>query len=68
MKYKLNVEIAFVDRYTNAQYKVGDVIEVNETRGNELLHDPRKLVSLNEKIEEVQEVKEEQPKKKKAKE
>lgn len=66
MKYKLNVEIAFVDRYTNEEYKVGDVIEVDEKRGNELLHDPRKLVSLNEKIEEVK--KEETHKKKKAKE
>lgn len=62
MKYKLNVEMSFVDKYTNQAHKIGDVIEVDEARGNELLNDSRKLVSLHSKIEE------EAPKRKKAKE
>ncbi len=53
MKYKLNVEVAFTDKDDKElHYKVGDVIEVSEKRGKELLADDRKLVSLNEKIED----------------
>ena len=50
--YKLNIEQDFTDKYTNVDYKIGDLIEVNDERGEELLNDKRKLVSLNEKIEE----------------
>lgn len=53
MKYKLNIEVAFTDKNNNAKhYKIGDVITVDEARGNELLADSRKLVSLNEIIED----------------
>lgn len=45
---KLNVEIEFVDRITKETHKVGDVITVDEKRGEELLADKRNLVSLNE--------------------
>lgn len=53
MKYKLKVEIAFHDKYTNVAYKIGDVIEVGEARGLELLADPRKLVTLIEEVKET---------------
>lgn len=43
---KLKVKIEFVDKYTSELHKVGDVIDVNEARGNELLADTRKLVTL----------------------
>lgn len=45
---KLNVEKSFVDRITGELHKIGDVIEVEKTRGEELLADTRKLVSLND--------------------
>lgn len=59
---KLNIEVSFTDKYTNEDYKVGDVIEVSDERGNELLNDPRKLVSLNEasKTEDLQYAKNEE--------
>lgn len=43
---KLKIEIAFNDKYTDKSYKVGDVITVDEARGEELLADSRNLVSL----------------------
>lgn len=45
---KLNIEKEFVDKNTGELHKIGDVIEVEKARGEELLADDRKLVSLNE--------------------
>lgn len=42
---KIKVEKKFKDKYTGKIYKVGDVVEVAEERGAELLSDSRKLVS-----------------------
>lgn len=42
---KLKVEIGFCDKYTKVDYKIGDIIEVEKERYNELLNDERKLVS-----------------------
>lgn len=45
---KLNIERSFTDKYDESKkYKIGDVIDVDEARGKELLEDSRKLVSLN---------------------
>ena len=41
---KLKVLIAFTDKYTYQEYKVNDVISVEEERAKELLADPRRLV------------------------
>ena len=41
---KLKVLIAFTDKYTDQEYKVNDVISVEEERAKELLADPRRLV------------------------
>lgn len=71
MKYKLNVEVSFTDKNDETKhYKIGDVITVDEARGKELLADSRKLVSLNEKIEdeETKKAKAEAEAKKKAEE
>ena len=46
MKVKINK--AFTDKYTGEAYKVGQVVEVTETRAKELLGDARKLVDLVE--------------------
>lgn len=45
VKHKLKIEIGFCDKYTNTDYKVGDIIEVEKDRYDELLKDERKLVS-----------------------
>lgn len=44
-KFKLKVEIAFCDKYTGVNYKIGDVVEFEKDRYDELLKDERKLVS-----------------------
>lgn len=49
---KLNIEKEFVDKISGELHKVGDVIEVNKDRGEELLADSRKLVSINAAAEE----------------
>nr|DAF30950.1 MAG TPA: hypothetical protein [Caudoviricetes sp.] len=43
--FKLKVNIGFEDKYTKASYEVGDIIEVEKDRFEELLNDERKLVS-----------------------
>lgn len=43
--FKLKVNIGFCDKYTNVNYEVGDIIEVEKKRYEELLKDERKLVS-----------------------
>lgn len=47
---KLKVEVEFVDRITKELHKIGDIIEVDKARGEELLADSRKLVSLIEDV------------------
>lgn len=42
---KLKIEIEFCDKYTNVIYKVGDIVEFEKDRYEELLKDERKLVS-----------------------
>ena len=42
---KLKVEKQFRDKHTGVLYKVGNVIEVNDGRGKELLNDSRALVT-----------------------
>lgn len=42
---KLKIEKEFVDKITNAKYKVGDVVEFEDDRAKELVSDFRKLVS-----------------------
>lgn len=41
---KLRVKIAFTDKYTGRKYKIGEVIDVEKERSEELLSDSRKLV------------------------
>ena len=62
---KLNIEVAFTDKYTSEDYVIGRVIEVTEARGNELLKDPRNLVSLNETTKTEQKVEKKSTKNKK---
>lgn len=62
---KLKVVSEFHDKYTDQLYKIGDVIEVTETRGEELLSSSNTLV---EPIEEEKKEKDtEKPKKKRTK-
>ena len=56
MKYKLNIEIPFIDKITQEVYKVGDVKEFDENRAKELLKDTRKLVSVNAMVEEQKDI------------
>lgn len=42
---KLSIEKPFMDKYTGDMYEIGDVIEVSDKRGSELLSDERGLVS-----------------------
>lgn len=42
---KLKVEIGFCDKYTKVNYEIGDIIEVEKNRYDELLNDERGLVS-----------------------
>lgn len=45
-KHSVKVQIAFTDKYTDAKYKVGDLLEnLSKERYDELINDPRKLVS-----------------------
>jgi hypothetical protein len=46
---KLKVEKPFMDKYTSENYEVGQVIEVSDERGSELLSDERRLVSKVQK-------------------
>lgn len=41
---KLKINVPFTDKFTGEDYEVGNIIEVKEARGNELLADPRNLV------------------------
>lgn len=50
MKYKLTVDISFVDKYTGQLYKVGDIITVDKKRYDELIADKRELVHFVERI------------------
>jgi len=62
---KLRILYSFVDKYTDEEYAVGDIIEVTKTRGEELLSS---RVTLVEIVEEEQEEKDtEKPKKKRTK-
>lgn len=45
---KIKIEKIFKDKNTKECYEVGQIIEVDEARGKELLADPRKLVSSAE--------------------
>lgn len=58
MKYLLNIEKQFTDKLTNEKHKIGDVIECSKERGEELLNDVRKLVSINKIIEDIKDKKE----------
>lgn len=49
---KLNIEKDFIDRISGERHRVGDIIEVDKTRGEELLADKRNLVSINTAAEE----------------
>ena len=46
---KLEILIAFTDKYTDKKYIIGDKIQVNKERADELLKDQRKLVKLASK-------------------
>lgn len=43
---KLKVKTEFVDKYTNEIYKVGQVLEVTDSRGNEILSSKLNLVEV----------------------
>ena len=45
---KLRVCVEFVDKVTEETYRIGDVIEVGESRGAEILAHPQKLVEAVE--------------------
>ena len=45
---KLRVCVEFVDKFTGDTRHIGDVIEVNESRGAEILAHPQKLVEAVE--------------------
>lgn len=47
---KLNVEKKFYDKFGEL-HNVGDVITVDKARGEELLADTRKLVTLNDEVD-----------------
>lgn len=53
MKYKLRTKISFIDKYnTDKVYAIGEEIECDEKRGEELLSNKEDLVELIEKPEE----------------
>lgn len=52
---QLKIKKAFKDKFTSALYKVGDVVEFEQARAEELLADNRNLV------EAVEEEKEKKP-------
>lgn len=45
---KLRVCVAFSDKVTGADYKIGDIIDVTEARGAEIMAHPGKLVEVVE--------------------
>lgn len=47
----LKVKQIFVDKYTNEEYKVGQILDVKDKRGKEILAHP------NDLVEEVKESK-----------
>lgn len=42
---KLKIEKDFTDKYTKKKYKTGSKVEFEDDRANELLSDPRELVT-----------------------
>lgn len=46
---KLEILTAFTDKYTDKKYVIGDKIQVNKERADELLKNQRKLVKLASK-------------------
>lgn len=49
---KIRVDVPFTDKYTDVSYSVGDVLEFDDERANELLTDVRNLVTKAEEAEE----------------
>lgn len=49
--YKLNIDKSFIDKHTEKEYMVGDVVMFKKERAEELLKDERKLVSVNSIID-----------------
>jgi len=45
---KLKVCVAFNDKVTGADYQIGDIIDVTEARGAEIMAHPGKLVEVVE--------------------
>jgi len=45
---KLKVCVAFNDKITGADYEIGDIIDVTEARGAEIMAHPGKLVEVVE--------------------
>ena len=45
---KLRACVEFVDKLTGDTYRIGDVIEVSESRGAEILAHPQELVEVVE--------------------
>lgn len=43
--FRLKVNIGFCDKYTKANYEIGDIIEVEKDRFEELINDERRLVT-----------------------
>ncbi len=60
---KLRIVYSFVDKYTDEEYAVGDIIEVTKARGEELLSSRVTLVEIVEEEKEDTE----KPKKKRTK-
>lgn len=56
---KVKIEKEFRDKYTGERYAIGDEVEFEDSRAEELLSDSRNLVS---KIEEIK-LKRKKPKK-----
>lgn len=54
--YRLNIEKSFIDKHTEKEYMVGDVVMFEKERAEELLKDERKLVSVNSIIDNDREV------------
>lgn len=65
--YKLNIEKSFIDKHTEKEYMVGDVVMFEKERAEELLKDERKLVSVNSIIDNDREVQDKKEDTKKAK-
>lgn len=61
---KLKINQAFHDKDTDELYEIGKIIEVDETRGSEILSHP---LSLAEQIVEEQAQEDEKPKRARAK-